>query len=538
MKTKKILSMAMVMAMGLSLAAGCGNNESGSPSSSSAGTEGTTQAQGTTEGSAQGNGEALEDIAEIKMVYMPMGSMPTGVQEVEDAINEITEPEINTHVDIEMLESGNYDQQISLMMSSGEKLDLMLTLPTGSSSYNNMISQNQFMDISDLLEEYAPEVLDTIGAYMEATTVGDAIYAVPAWRTYVISSYIVMRTDVLEDLGLLEKAQNMTSFTEFEEILDIVKSSEKWGYLAGIVNSDANGLVLPLARNYLGVDEFSDAYYYDELGDLNKMIAIDPEGTDGKVKLNFDTPEYKAMIDKVRGWNEKGYIYQDAATTDDSAEALIRSNIGFSYLSEGEIGLEASKTAACGMPMTCVKISTPPISSSNVTKFVWGVPHNATEPEAAVKFLNLMVTDARIENLLVWGIEGRDYQVTDGVATFVDGQDANSVAYQVADFMFGNQFLAWPWDGQPADFRDQAKAEMDAATMSNYFGFSCDTSNIQNEISAVVNVISEFGPALESGLAPEGTYEEFIDRLYASGAQKIVDEYQRQLDEWLAAKEQ
>ena len=167
-----------------------------------------------------------------------------------------------------------------LMMSSSEKLDLMLTLPTGASSYNNMISQNQFMDISDLLEEYAPEVLDTIGDYMKATTVGDAIYAVPAWRNYVISSYIVMRTDVLEDLGLLEKAQNMTSFTEYEEILDAVKNSEKWGYLAGIVNSDANGLVLPLARNYLGVDNFSDAYYYDELGDLNKMISIDPEGSD------------------------------------------------------------------------------------------------------------------------------------------------------------------------------------------------------------------------------------------------------------------
>ena len=535
MKTKKILCTIMSAAMGVSLIAGCGTKEGAAasdsalnPDSDKANTEVTSDASGSTDNAV------LEDMAEIKMVYMPMGSMPTGVQEVEDAINEITESQINTHVDIEMLESGNYDQQISLMMSSSEKLDLMLTLPTGASSYNNMISQNQFMDISDLLEEYAPEVLDTIGDYMKATTVGDAIYAVPAWRNYVISSYIVMRTDVLEDLGLLEKAQNMTSFTEYEEILDAVKNSEKWGYLAGIVNSDANGLVLPLARNYLGVDNFSDAYYYDELGDLNKMISIDPEGSDATVRLNFDTPEYKAMIDKVREWNEKGYIYQDAATTDDSAEALIRSNVGFSYLIESEIGVESAKTAACGMPMTCVKISTPPVSSSNVTKFVWGVPHNSTEPEAAVKFLNLMVTDPRIENLLVWGIEGRDYQVTDGVAGFVEGQDANTVAYQVADFMFGNQFLAYPWDGQPADFRDQAKAEMDSAKMSNYFGFSCDTSQIQNEISAVANVISEYCPSLESGLAPEGTYEQFIEKLYSSGAQKIVDEYQRQLDEWLA----
>ena len=196
--------------------------------------------------------------------------------------------------------------------------------------------------------------------------------------------------------------------------------------------------------------------------------------------------------------------------------------------------MESAKTAACGMPMTCVKISTPPVSSSNVTKFVWGVPHNSTEPEAAVKFLNLMVTDPRIENLLVWGIEGRDYQVTDGVAGFVEGQDANTVAYQVADFMFGNQFLAIHGTASHLIFAIQAKAEMDSAKMSNYFGFSCDTSQIQNEISAVANVISEYCPSLESGLAPEGTYEQFIEKLYSSGAQKIVDEYQRQLDEWLA----
>lgn len=529
MITKKLFSLLAVACLGMTLVSGCGNSEGNQSASST-----NTSADGSNQVQAQN--QNMEDMAEIKMIYMPMGSMPKGVQEVEDAVNEITEKEINTHVDIEMLESGNYDQQISLMMSSAEKLDLMLTMPTGSSSYNNMISQNQFMDISDLLKEYAPDVLTTIGDYMKATSVGDAIYAVPAWRTYVISSYIVMRTDVLEDLGLLEKAENMKSFTEYEEILDAVKNSDKWSYLAGIVNSDANGLVLPLARNYLGVDNFSDAYYYDELGDLNKLISIDPESTDGKVRMNFDTEEYKAMIDKVRGWNEKGYIYQDAATTDDSAEALIKNNVGFSYLSEGEIGLAVSKTAACGMPMTCVKISTPPVSSSNVTKFVWGVPHNATEPEAAVKFLNLMVTDARIENLLVWGVEGRDYQVKDGVATYVDGQDSSNVAYQCGDFMFGNQFLAYPWDGQPADFREQAKAEMETAKMSNYFGFSCDTSKLQNEISAVANVISEYCPSLESGLAKEGTYEEFIDKLYSSGAQKIVDEYQRQLNEWLAAQ--
>lgn len=75
---------------------------------------------------------------------------------------------------------------------------------------------------------------------------------------------------------------------------------------------------------------------------------------------------------------------------------------------------------------------------------------------------------------------------------------------------------------------------MDSAVESKYLGFSCDTSNIQNELTAIANVIAEYGPALESGIAPEGTYEEFVEKLNSVNAQAIVDEYQKQLDAWLA----
>ena len=534
MERKRTLFIACLLSSSLFLCAACGNSEG----MATGGNDTKNNDNGTPVSAADSSRDitdsaADEDIAEIKVVYMPAGSMPKGVSEVEDAINAITETEIQTHVDIEMIESGSYDHQIGLMMASGEKLDLMLTFPVGASSYSSMVNQNQFMDISGLLSEYGQDILDTVGTLMEATTIDGKIYAVPTYRNLVVSAYIVMRTDVLEDLGLLEKAQNMTSFSEYEEILEAVKNSEKWGHLAGIVNSDLDGLCLPLAGFYLGTDKFADTSTYDQLGDLNKLIAADPEGKTDNIELNFATDEYKAMIDQMREWYELGYVYKDAATTDDSGEVLIKNNAGFSYFTEGELGIETAKTAACGMPVTCVKVATHPLSTSSCTKFVWAIPHNATEPEAAVKFMNMMYTDSRIENLLVWGIEGRDYQVKDGVATFMDGQDINNVAYQAADHMFGNQFLALPWEGQPVNFRDETKAEMDNVLESKYFGFSCDTSNVQNELTAVSNVIAEYGPSLESGIAPEGTYEDFIEKLNSVNAQAIVDEYQEQLDAWL-----
>lgn len=419
MGRNKVLAIILTLVMTLGLLAGCGSSEGQKQTQSNAPAPKQTtgdKTQGTDAGETPAPDTAAPEeddeddtMAEINMVYMPMGSVPTGIDAVEDAINEITEAEINTHVNIEMIETGSYEQQIGLKMSSGEKMDLMLTLPFGSTSYNNMASQKQFKDISGLLDKYGKGILEMMGNLIDATTVDGKIYAVPTYRTLVTSEYIVMRTDVLEDLGLLEKAQNMTSFTEYEEILAAVKASDEWGYLAGIANSDSDGLCLPLAGGYLGVDKFSDAYYYDQLGDLNKIIAIDPEGTDDTIKMNFATDDYKAMIDKMRGWYEKGYVYKDAATTDDTAEILVKNNVAFSYFVEGEIGIETSKTAACGTDMTCVKIVTLPISTSSCTKFVWAVPTTADEPEAAVKFMNMMYTDARIENLLAWGVENVNY---------------------------------------------------------------------------------------------------------------------------------
>ena len=152
------------------------------------------------------------------MVYMPAGSMPKGVAEVEAAINEITEKEIHTHVNIEMIESGSYDQQIGLMMASGEKLDLMLTFPVGASSYSNMVNQNQFMDISALLKEYAPKRLKLLKPDGSHNKRRENL-RVPTYRNLVVSAILSCAPMFLKIWGCFEKAQNMTSFSEYEEIL-------------------------------------------------------------------------------------------------------------------------------------------------------------------------------------------------------------------------------------------------------------------------------------------------------------------------------
>lgn len=552
MKLQKITAFLLTLGLTATLLSGCGQSE-GTDLNNGADTANVQSSTGSPEGSSQNNKTAQDDtgsfdekdgdtrtvsdddeeMAEINMVYFSMAAIPSGLAEVEAAINKITEPEINTHVTIEMLEMGSYEQQINLKISSGEKMDLMVTFPYGSPTFSNMASQKQLMDISGLLAEYGQGVLDTVGDFISATTVGDAIYGVTTYRTLNSNVYAVMRTDVLEDLDLLETAQNMSSFSDFEKILDAVKNSSQWNYLAGLVPSDSSGVILPIAGAYMDQDSFSEETSYDSLGDLYKIISINPDGSDPTVSLNFETPQYKAMIDRMQDWYDKGYIYKDSANQSESAESLVQSNSAFSFICSSEVGVETAKSQACGMEMTCVKILSLPITTSSCTKFVWAVPVTATEPEAAVKMMNLMYTDARIANLLTWGIEGRDYQVKDGIACYMDGQDANTCAYHTSDFVYGNQFLALPWEGQDADFRQTSMEDMLAAQASAYLGFSCDTSGIENELTAITNAINEYLPGLDSGISDDEQYSAFLEKLDKSGVQDVINVYQKQLDEWL-----
>ncbi len=150
--------------------------------------------------------------------------------------------------------------------------------------------------------------------------------------------------------------------------------------------------------------------------------------------------------------------------------------------------------------------------------------------------LNLMYTDERIANLLAWGIEDVNYVMgDDGMATFVEGEDANNAAYHTVDFLYGNQFLVHPWEGQGADLRERAKAEMDSVEYSAYFGFSADTTSVSTQLSAISNVLGEYQAGIDSGISEPEVYEDFLAKLDAAGIQDVIDLYETQLDEWLAA---
>ena len=75
---------------------------------------------------------------------------------------------------------------------------------------------------------------------------------------------------------------------------------------------------------------------------------------------------------------------------------------------------------------------------------------------------------------------------------------------------------------------------MNNVPLSKYLGFSVDMAPISNEISAVNVAVNEYIHSIDCGFGDDAIYEEFLAKLKANDCDRIVEEYQRQLDEWLA----
>ena len=169
----------------------------------------------------------------------------------------------------------------------------------------------------------------------------------------------------------------------------------------------------------------------------------------------------------------------------------------------------------------------------------WCVPALSPRKESAVKFLNLLYTDADIANLLCNGIEGVHYVVTEeGNIDFPEGLDAFNTGWPSGMGTFWpNITITYPWKPDPADVY-QSWLDSNATCMkSPALGFTFDPTNVADEISACSTIVDKYVNSLLLDVGDTETlYAEFLSDLEAAGMDAIIAEKQAQLDAWQSAQ--
>lgn len=442
------------------------------------------------------------------------------MESVESAIDEITVPKINVKVKLHPYSIADYSQQINLSLQSGEELDVFHTL----GDLPQQVSQNKVMDITNLIDQHAPEAKAVVGdTFLKASTVNGKLYGIPAYKGVAMAPNLVYRADIMEEIGV--DPTTIKSVADLSAVFAKVK--EKHPDMIPLVPNMPGELGLNLT--VYGIDTLSDSYF------LPKAVLV---GDSLNVVNYYETQEFKEVATLVRDWYNKGYILKDAATTTSAALELMTAGNAFSYIASysGEQAY-VQIAAQTGHDIRMVRLGKPYLNTGSINALTWSVASTSKYPEAALKFMNLIFSDKDVINLIIYGIEGRDYVKVDADhVQYPDGQDANTVPYtaQLSCGIVGNQFIQYAMAGTDMTDLQLMLEENKNSAVSPALGFTFDNSSVSNEKSAVLNVINEYLPGLNTGsVDPEVEIPNFIAKLKAAGLDKIIAAKQTQLDTWI-----
>ena len=197
---KRVLAAILAASLSAISFASCGGSTSGDSSTDSASTAESTS----TDSSASSEGSTSSDGAyQITMAYL--GSEQPDQAEVMQAISDLTMEELGMSFEGIALGFGDFRDKLRLMLTGGDKLDILFTFADQASAY---VSQNLVINLQDwngvdLMAEYGQGIVEAVGeeqAY--GGQINGVLYGIPSQKEAMGTAGIVMRKDIVDELGI------------------------------------------------------------------------------------------------------------------------------------------------------------------------------------------------------------------------------------------------------------------------------------------------------------------------------------------------
>lgn len=509
---KRVLALVCVLLLVLSVFAGCG--DTGNHASENSGTEETSNNQ-------TGEINFDEEPYEINYLYL-VAQEGANQSKVSEAVNDLALTEVNMSVNLIPMTFGTYAQQLSMMLAANEPLDI---LPVMSTDYSTYIEAQYLTNAADYLE-YASDILEVLGEDANAGYLGDFLVGFGQMKERAFPAGLVVRKDIFDELGYQIGDFNVTTedYSTYEQITDMF-SAVKQAY-PDVVMFDGNSTMAGQTISYV-----------DNIG--SEFGVLENYGQTKTVTNWFESEQYQTFCKISREWFTSGYASKDIAVNQESGEIKMKSGNCFSYLTVMKPNSAVEKLAQTGYEVEIIPLSDAVKKTSAVNGSLIAIANASESPEKAMQFMNWTYKSGAFNDLINWGIEGEDWVETqDGMAAYPDGIDANNVGYHNDyGWAYPNQFAGHPWTGNPSDIWEQYQAYNDGLMISEAFGFTFDPRDIAEEEIRLNVVYEKYFRDLSFGAVEvEETLQKFNDELYAAGLQTVIDEKQRQFDEWLAAQ--
>lgn len=473
--------------------------------------------------------EYPKNVTKIVMTYQTMStSNLQDLSKVEAAINEISAEAIGVVVELRPIDAVEAFSAYSSWISNGQTVDLMVLNYQDILGY---ISKDMLIPIDHLLQSYGEGIQSIIdegyplteGSVMDGKTYG--VISVPSNLGGGGGLWLPKR--YLDEVGFAYDAEKIYSMQELDCLFGLLKEKYPDKYPLGQITSASQSSTMSFylhASDSLGTSMTSGGIINDKTNRIENIFASE---------------QYAEFLQYLRKWYKMGYIYPEAATTDATIHELAASGIVMSYPLSSTPGIISE--SIFGEETVCLR-TTEVTSGAQYSKAgFWTIPVTSSSPVAAMKFLNLMITDERIGNLLSWGIEGEHYVVTDRenlLICYPDGVDATTVSYANPLGLYGDRRKVYIMGTEEMRKEQIAYTQEALANPKGIRGFVYSPTNVKNQLAMLENIVAQYVPVLESGSVDlDVYYPAFLEALEKAGIDEVIADKQAQLDAWLAEQE-
>ena len=461
----------------------------------------------------------------VVMAFMNWSGSPKALDRINSLLSAYTEDKLGLHVELEIMDVASYSQSLTLMLSSGEQVDLFNALLLG---YTSSVNKGYCLDLEEdsLIQTYGPGIMETMGSTLtDACRIDNVLYGLPQQRDMASGAMgFAIGREYLEGIGF----DYQSLYGEDKEVIhtDIATIDGIFEQLHGaypdryVFAPQEATLQQGLAFDYIGGDNYG--------------VLLDPENN-LEVEDLWSSDMFRGLCDLMYSWNQRGFISRDALTDDTAATVQVKAGTAMSYATATKPGIRQQESNLCGRSMIIFQTGPDMLRSASPSAMPWCVSSTTEDPVAAMQFLNACYTDPYISNLLCWGEEGKEYVKTaDGHITFPEGINAqNSGYYNNVNWEMPNQFIAHIWEGDDLDIWERMEVFNNNATVSKAMGFVFDNSSVANEYTALTNVYREYAFMLMYGfIDPDEGIPTMVQKMKSAGLDKYMQAKQEALDLW------
>jgi putative aldouronate transport system substrate-binding protein len=494
-----------------------------------------TDGQTAAESADSAAAETPADVVVLDYYWIGNGDTDQRSQ-VEAAINEYVGPRLGVNVVFHIIGWGDWDTKAITGLQAGEKMDVFFTADWR--NYMQLASQGLFLPLNDdegesgnLLEQYGSDILAGLNpAFVTGTQIDGVNYAVPTNKELTVPEGYVYNVAFADELGFTdEEAANIKSLRDLEPWLEKAKAArpDEYPFLTsgGVASS-------PWVAGFAaGIPD----------GIISMNIAPDDTGAfDETIYSIMETDWATEYTGIMREWYEKGWIHPDAGLTT-FTDTEIR-NAGKFFIQPQPLKGDNIKAVelvnASGNPDLELKeiYAQPKI---NITTHSGGsmlaIPVVSEHPVEAMKFINMMHSDSKLLNMMLFGVEGTHWEVeADGRVNLIDSAwyGAHGGAWTL-----GNTLLQAVTNKEDPD-KNRMLIEYSNDSLDHpSLGFRFRTEPVAAELTAVTAVAEGTTRALLTGYVdPEVELPKYIEALKAAGFDTVFAEVEKQYAEWKAAQ--